>query len=725
MITFGSCVGYPEKLALHCEPGLRRSMGDDPYRRLAPASNGTDIFPIYAKMMSQARDASAECLVLLHDDLEFRDVELAAKLRAAFADPSVAIVGLIGASGVQNLRWWQGERRGRVEDSGYGLHDFGFEEQKLKPGTHYSTYVDSVDGMMIALSPWALENLTLEGLGYSGFHAYDAELCFQARAKGKRVVVADIAAFHHSKGGFTQGLVDAEAVFQRRWGATFARPVCTVCSRAECGGHTTTTMNREVPMSDPRLPAMIQKVREAGTDSLSHFGNGYTHEGGLYLQQNPEEFAQLALLLKDRYRTGQEATYLEIGSASGGAAFFLACEASFENFVSIDDGKHPRAPSQDYFLPVQTVTFRGNSHTVEAAAFLDIQPRPSVAFIDGDHSYEGVTQDINMVLPRCEPGALIILHDTVACSGVKQAWEELLASGRARRVAEFIGAERPLGIGVAEVVETPLVTVPTDPWTLLRTPGPWTAEAIEAMYTARRGEPVSEAPLVHMIVPSYRESYDIVKLCDPSRQAIIKDLNDHGMNVCRSDIDGDSLVQRMRQRAMHLFLKGTATHLLWCDLDIEARDPTCVRKMLMSGYDIVGGACPFKNITPNVVCNFLPSMAQQLDVPKLELPHGCLEVHDVGTGFQLVSRRAILQMMAAHPELLHWSRSHSDYGEPLFALYDTGVVDGTYESEDFLFCRYWQRLGGKVYVYVPATFRHYGTHGFEASIMEKLGLEAG
>ncbi len=712
MLMFGSSVGYPEKLALYAEPGLRRSMGDEPYHRRIPASNGHSIYPLYAGMMHEACEVGADALVLMHDDLEFRDERLAEKLRAAFADPTVAIVGLIGARNVHSLRWWQGDRAGRVEDTGYGVHSFGFE----------NPYVDSLDGMMLAMSPWACANLTLEGLGYVGYHAYDAELCFQARAKGKRVVVADITAFHHSKGGFTQGLVDAEAVFQRRWGATFARPVCTVCSRAECGGHTTTTMNREV---DPRLPAMIQKIREAGTDSLAHFGNSYTHEGGLYLQQNPEEFAQLALLIEDRCAG---AHYLEIGSASGGAARFLSLNSGFHRITSIDDGKHPRASSQDENLAAcnnDVMLFTGDSHSEDAATWLRNQPRPDVAFIDGDHSYEGVTQDVEMVLPRCSPGALIVLHDTVACDGVRRAWEELLASGRARRVAEFIGAEKPLGIGVAEVVETPLVTAPADPWSYLRSPGPWTAESIEAMYTARRGEPVSEAPLVHMIVPSYRESYDIVKLCDPSRQAIIKDLNDHGMNVCRSDIDGDSLVQRMRQRAMHLFLKGTATHLLWCDLDIEARDPTCVRKMLMSGYDIVGGACPFKNITPNVVCNFLPSMAQTLDVAQLELPHGCLEVHDVGTGFQLVSRRAILQMMAAHPELLHWSRSHSDYGEPLFALYDTGVVDGTYESEDFLFCRYWQRLGGKVYVYVPASFRHYGTHGFEASIMEKLGLEAG
>ncbi len=785
MLYFGTCNGYPDKLTKHARPGLTASMHES-YVHLTPASNGVDIFPVYAGIMREALAAEAECLVLMHDDLEFRDPELASKLRKAFEDPSVAIVGLIGARNVRNLRWWQGDRAGRVEDSGYGVHDFGFDRCE----------VDSIDGMMVALSPWAMANLTLDGLGYRGFHGYDAELSFQARAKGKRVVVADITAFHHSKGGFTQGLEDAEVVFQRRWsaarqsgGPVMPSPSCVKCGEASCpvvpcwrtttftparatatctgcsaifgqlhcdivrGGLPFCEKCSEHCADSVQLAEMIRRVQEAGTDSLSHFGGGYTHEGGLYLQQNPEEFAGLALLLQSR---GTGARYLEIGTASGGAARFLHDLCGFKSVSCLDDGKHPRAVYQGKLLPPHAERWLGDSHSDDARIALEAPPAPDVAFIDGDHSYEGVTADIAMVLPRCQAGALIILHDTVVCDGVKRAWRELLASGKARKVAEFIGAERPLGIGVAEVVAVQVAAAPieeriedvnrmldgaydirppvlvhrdinppdSDPWALLRTPGPWTAEQLGAMYDAHRGEPVSATPCVHMIVPSYREGHDIAKLTEKSRGAIIDDLMAHGIDGMRSDIDGDSLVQRMRQRAMHMFLKGTATHLLWTDLDIEALDHTCVRKMIRSGYDIVGGACPFKNMERRVVCNFLPTMAAQLDVPSLNLPHGCLEVHDVGTGFQVVSRKAILQMMAAHPELLHWSRSSSDLGEPLWALYDTGVVDGCYESEDFMMCRYWQQLGGKVYVYVPATFRHYGTYGFEASLMEQLGWEA-
>ena len=50
----------------------------------------------------------------------------------------------------------------------------------------------------------------------------------------------------------------------------------------------------------PDFDDVVNRIRQSGTDSLSHFGNGYTHEGGLLLQQNPDEFAALTLFLRER-----------------------------------------------------------------------------------------------------------------------------------------------------------------------------------------------------------------------------------------------------------------------------------------------------------------------------------------------------------------------------------------------------------------------------------------
>jgi GT2 family glycosyltransferase len=149
-----------------------------------------------------------EALVLLHEDTEIVDSAFCEKVRRRMADPDVAIVGVVGARGVRSLAWWEGEGFGRVVET-RGVVDF-------RAGAHD---VDSVDGLMLVLSPWAVRSLRFDADRFSGFHGYDADLCFQARAAGKRVVVDEIAVVHHTKGGY--GDIDAyratDAAFVAKW----------------------------------------------------------------------------------------------------------------------------------------------------------------------------------------------------------------------------------------------------------------------------------------------------------------------------------------------------------------------------------------------------------------------------------------------------------------------------------------------------------------------------
>lgn len=193
-----------------------------------------------------------------------------------------------------------------------------------------------------------------------------------------------------------------------------------------------------------------RRICESGTDCLRHFGNGYVREGGLALQQNPDEFAALCLFL------GEHAplpTYVEIGSGSGGAGFFLARELGFENALSIDDGAGPRAAEQNVNLAAFQ-RFVGNSHSPEARSFLKetLGGRPlDLAFIDGDHSQDGAWKDIELVLAFSAPGTLVVLHDTRACFGVEVAWLRAIREGLLTPLAEFVGSFKPLGIGVSRV----------------------------------------------------------------------------------------------------------------------------------------------------------------------------------------------------------------------------------------------------------------------------------
>lgn len=209
-----------------------------------------------------------------------------------------------------------------------------------------------------------------------------------------------------------------------------------------------------VPSAYPDYHDLLQQVRISGTDSVEYFGNGFTHEGDFCLQQNPEEFAALTAWLASH---GPYSTYLEIGSASGGACLFLSQHVTIDRLLSIDDGNHPRATEQDRLLgQVNNLTrCLTDSHLPAARTFLTDQlgdTKLDVAFIDGDHTYEGVMQDIELTLPFCRPGTVVVLHDIVACEDVRRAWRESLRRRWLDARAEFVGAGyRPLGIAIGTV----------------------------------------------------------------------------------------------------------------------------------------------------------------------------------------------------------------------------------------------------------------------------------
>ena len=74
-----------------------------------------------------------------------------------------------------------------------------------------------------------------------------------------------------------------------------------------------------------------------------------------------------------------------------------------------------------------------------------------VAMIDGDHSYEGAWKDVELVLPHCRAGTLLIFHDTVACDEVRQVWRKCIFNRLIKPQAEYIGDKLPLGIGIGAV----------------------------------------------------------------------------------------------------------------------------------------------------------------------------------------------------------------------------------------------------------------------------------
>lgn len=208
MIAFGCCVGSPETFAARAQPGLRKVV--EPDSVLAETTTSTSIHAAYNEILDAfTGHPELEALVLLHEDVELLDPDFCDRVRRVMADPSVAIAGPIGAQGVTSLSWWEGRIAGRA-----------WETRGLVEGGFAAPEVDALDGLLLVLSPWAVDHLRCDTDTYSGFHGYDADLCFQARAAGRRVVVTELNVFHHTKGGYgDRAAFDrTDAAFRRKWG---------------------------------------------------------------------------------------------------------------------------------------------------------------------------------------------------------------------------------------------------------------------------------------------------------------------------------------------------------------------------------------------------------------------------------------------------------------------------------------------------------------------------
>lgn len=200
MIAFGCSVTKPDVYERCAAVGIRRAAEAD--STVDPMPSAGSIFRSYNALLERhAGRPGLEALVLVHQDAEIVDADFCEIIRRALADPDVGLVGCVGAVGVRSIAWWEASVTcasfiNRYEEHGGGdLESFSWSWNEA-PAYARTGEVETLDGFIMALSPWVVANLRFdESLG--SFHGYDLDFCLQAREAGRRVVTADFRAIHH------------------------------------------------------------------------------------------------------------------------------------------------------------------------------------------------------------------------------------------------------------------------------------------------------------------------------------------------------------------------------------------------------------------------------------------------------------------------------------------------------------------------------------------------
>lgn len=219
MIAFGCPVTDRTKYTRFAQPGMMRA--GEPGSPILLRHDASSIQQAYNSMLNEAAAlGDLEALVLLHQDVELRDERLGEKLRAWLRDPLVAVVGAIGAPRVHALDYW---REGLI--GGVAWPALGQAKSRIA-GSLAAGTVEAVDGLLMVLSPWAVRTLRFDERFAPFFHGYDVDLCFQARERGRRVVVANLDVVHHAVMDFfdRRTWIPAYQVWHSKWGSSPVRP---------------------------------------------------------------------------------------------------------------------------------------------------------------------------------------------------------------------------------------------------------------------------------------------------------------------------------------------------------------------------------------------------------------------------------------------------------------------------------------------------------------------
>ena len=202
----------------------------------------------------------------------------------------------------------------------------------------------------------------------------------------------------------------------------------------------------------------------------------------------------------------------------------------------------------------------------------------------------------------------------------------------------------------------------------------------------------------------------------------------------------DSLISRARNQLVAKFMANPEfTHLMFIDADIGFQ-PNDILKLLWHDKDIMTGAYPIKDINWPKIHDLVNKgvkpdelMTRSLryvvnatkdSVGNVRVSNGALEIYDAGTGFMLIKRSVFDKMFEQYPELKYNDDTGSlneEERKHTFALFNSYVDDdGRFLSEDYGFGRYWQKMGGSVWVDPTIEMLHLGRMRYSGKMLDFL-----
>jgi len=220
---------------------------------------------------------------------------------------------------------------------------------------------------------------------------------------------------------------------------------------------------------------------------------------------------------------------------------------------------------------------------------------------------------------------------------------------------------------------------------------------------------------------------------------------------CRND----SLITRARNNLIAKAMSDPlATHFFFIDGDISW-DEIDVLKLLLTNKPFIGGVYPLKRYNwnnlitdpynPNIVQTIIDKVNKTIlkDIitkeeiiqshllkynvnyldKVLKIHSNLAKVKHIATGFMMLQRDVITQMINQTPQLKYIDDTgflEEDENQYAYALFNCGVANDHYLSEDWLFCERWSKMGGDIFIDVSINLTHTGNVDFKGNFISSI-----
>lgn len=167
----------------------------------------------------------------------------------------------------------------------------------------------------------------------------------------------------------------------------------------------------------------------------------------------------------------------------------------------------------------------------------------------------------------------------------------------------------------------------------------------------------------------------------------------YGVELQIAHISGCSILPRARNTLIARFMQSDCTDFLFLDTDVLFKPEDIFRLMaIATDYPIVGGVYPKKNQETELAADLLYTNTGS---PITEPLYNIYEALHIPTGFMMIRRHAIEQMMNAYPDLMYAEKQEQ---LTCYALFDFQLKNGQYYGEDYIFCERARALGMQIYI---------------------------